>query len=178
MLLLSIARLAYGQEDSGNVQALTDVSAKYAGAVGKRAGDLEGKLDKKSEKALQQYEKQAAKLKSKLAKVDPAAATRIFGDADKQYRQLTDKLKQPTQKLQKYIPGLDTMGTSLKFIDQYKDKVKNVKELQTAMTKVDALKSQFQKAEDIKAFLKQQKQYLKDNLEKFGTDSYRYADVV
>ena len=168
MLLLFIARSSYGQEDNGNVQAITDISGKYADAIGKKAEGMEGKLDKKSEKALQQYEKQAAKLQKKLAKIDPAAATRIFGDADKQYKQLTDKLKQPVQKLQKYIPGLDTMGTSLKFIDQYKDKVKNVKELQAAMTKVDALKSQFQKAEDIKAFLKQQKQYLKDNLEKFG----------
>ena len=117
---------------------------------------------------MQQYEKRVAKLKRRLSKIDSASASRIFGDADKQYKQLTGKLNQPAQKFSKYIPGLDTMGTSLKFLDQYKDKVKNVKELQTAMTKVDALKSQFQKAEDIKSFLKQQKQYLKDNLEKFG----------
>src|SRR5437868_9367711 len=126
ILLLLVTRSLYGQEDNDSVQAVPDISAKYVDAVGKKAEGLDRKMDKKSEKALRQYEKQAGKLKSKLSKIDSASASRIFGDADKQYKQLTNKLKQPTQKLQKYIPGLDTMGTSLKFLDQYKDKVKNV----------------------------------------------------
>ncbi|MEJ0101407.1 MAG: colicin-like pore-forming protein [Bacteroidota bacterium] len=169
MLLFCCLQQTTAQQGVDSTAAMIkDIPAKYFDKVSKKAEGLEGKLDKKSGKALRQFEKQKDKLQQRLSKVDSLSAAKIFGNVDKQYQQLTEKIKQPARKLTKYIPSLDTMGGSLQFLDQYKGALKNTKELQSAITKVNDLKSQFQKAEDIKAFLKQQKQYLKDNLEKFG----------
>src|SRR5258706_6792517 len=82
---------------------IKDIPAAYFDKVSKKAGGLEGKLDKKSEKALRQFEKQKDKLQHKLSKIDSLSAANIFGNVDKQYQQLTEKIKQPGQKLTKYI---------------------------------------------------------------------------
>lgn len=157
-------------QDTASTEVLP-VPSQYLDRVSSKAGQLEKKLDATSEKALKKLQQQEAKMKMKLSRIDSAAANSLFGKANEQYKQLEEKLKLPG-KLTHYIPQLDSMATSLNFLKQnpqllsqakeVKDKVKN------AISKVDALKGQLQKAEDIKKFLKEREQFLKEQLSKFG----------
>ncbi|TXJ29017.1 MAG: hypothetical protein E6Q24_04895 [Chitinophagaceae bacterium] len=94
-----------------------------------------------------------------------------FTDAHQQYEGLEQKLAD-TKKLRQYIPSLDTLSISLKFLEQNPQLMviaeKGPAKLEEAMSKVSGLQNQFQKAEEIKKFIKERKQYLKEQLGKFG----------
>ena len=147
------------------------IPEKYFDAVSKKANTLQQNLDKKSQKVLDRMQKQEAKLQKKLAKIDSLATHNIFSSSAEKYNQLKEKLKN-TGKLSQYIPNLDTLATSLKFLDQHPEFLNNVKDakekLADASEKLNEFKDKLKNAEDIKQFLKERKQYLKEQLEKFG----------
>jgi hypothetical protein len=82
------------------------------------------------------------------------------------YSALKSKLKSPAYALQlnQYIPRLDSLSTSLKFLDQngVGGKVKD------AIAKTTALQDKFQQAEEIKKFIRERRQQIKAQLEKLG----------
>ena len=171
--ILKLLILFYAAQDlfaQDSVQITRQISTGYIDAVAVKAKSLEEKLDKKSEKALNQLQKQEEKLRSKLEKIDSIAAKNAFAGAENKYKELAQKLKD--SKLRQYIPMIDSLSTSLKFLEanpQFISQAKEVKEkLKEAISKMEALKGQLQKAEDIKQFLKERKQYLKEQLSKFG----------
>ena len=159
------------QAQGDTASVFSPVSNKYFEQVNAKAGQLEQKLDKQSQKIIAQFLKQENKLKRKLARKDSTTATAVFGDAKERYDQLQQKLA-GTQNLQQYIPSLDTLSSSLKFLQQNPQLMSITKDgpakLKEAMSKVNGLQSELQKAEEIKKFLKERKQYLKDQLGKLG----------
>ncbi len=147
------------------------ISAKYLDQVSSKAGDLEQKLDRQSEKILSKFLKAEQKLQRKLARKDSAQAQQVFGSAGQQYAQLQEKLAR-TDKLKQYIPSLDTLSSSLKFLQANPQLMAIAKEgpakLKEAMGKMNGLQTQFQKAEEIKKFLRERKEYLKSQLNNLG----------
>ena len=103
-------------------------------------------------------QKQEAKLQKKLAKIDSLASHNIFSNSVEKYNQLKEKIKS-TGKLSQYIPKLDTLATSFKFLDQHPEFLDNVKEakekLASASEKLNEFKDKLKNAEDIKEFLKE-----------------------
>jgi hypothetical protein len=163
---------------------------QYLSSLSKRVNDLDHKLDKKSEKALAQLVKQENKMKSKLVKLDSLKASQVFSGAEEKYNRLKQKLNNPG-KLTQYLPYLDTLKTSMKFLEQNKSVLSNVKnldkQLSGAMDKVKGLEHSFAKAEEVKAFIKERKQYLKEQLKnlpftgelkKLNKQAYYYAAQV
>jgi hypothetical protein len=136
----------------------------YLQDISSKASSLNGKIDKHSQKALQRLQRREAKIKSKLSKLDSSTAVKVFSDASATYKQLEDRLADPQIK-GVYIPSLDTMLSSVKFLSEVK--VANEKVIGT-LEKVKGLQTEFQKAEAIKKFLNERKQYLKEQISKFG----------
>ena len=157
-------------------QQLTDslpsqvVSNKYLDVVSNKADDLERKLDEKSDKAFRQFQKQELRISSKLKKIDSLKAKEIYENTKQQYAVLNRKLQ--NSKLGQYLPSLDTISSSLKFLEQNPQFLATAKDaqekLQQAMEKVKGMEEQFQKAEDIKKFLRERRQYLMDQLTTVG----------
>ena len=147
------------------------ISSQYLTTISSKTGKLERKLDKSAEKALARLQRQEEKMRNRLWKIDSLSAKNIFGNTEEKYSQLKRKLESPG-KLSNYIPHLDTISGSLNFLTQNSQllsQVKDAKEkLKDAVSKVDAFKQQLQKADDIKKFLKERKQYLKEQLARFG----------
>lgn len=146
------------------------ISLQYLDKAGTQAATLSNKLDKKAERVLAKFQKQEAKMRNKLMKIDSSAAKELFDNAAAKYKGLEEKLKTGTAG--QYIPKLDTLVTSLKFLQNNPELLAKGKEaaakLKEAMGKVDGLKDKFQQAEAIKQFIKERKQFLKDQLSKFG----------
>lgn len=145
-------------------------SERYIESVNSSVSNLQQKLDKKSEKVLQQFQKQEARIKRKLGKIDSVKAASIFADAEQQYQQLEQNIR--INERIPYISSLDTLGSSLGFLQQNQEWLSQAKgtpqKLQEAISKVKALGHGFQKAEEIKKFLKARKQYLKEQLSQLG----------
>jgi hypothetical protein len=170
VIVCSISQHIFCQE-ALDTSTSTKISEKYFDAVSKKANRLQQSLDEKSQKVLDKMQKQEAKLQKKLAKVDSLATHNIFSNSAEKYKQLKEKLEN-NGKFSQYIPKLDTLATSLKFLDQHPEFLDNVKEakekLASASEKLNEFKDKLKSAEDIKQFLKERKQYLQEQLEKFG----------
>jgi hypothetical protein len=173
LLLLPFCAIEAQTTASGDTALLQPLKSpdKYIDAVSDKARDIERKLNKKSAKALAQLKKQEEKIFNKIAKADSILGKQLKEQAAARYKELEEKLKNPG-KLQQYIPQLDSLGTSLNFLTQNSQLLTNTKEIKNklkgAVDKVDALKAQLQKAENLKQFLKERKEFLKQHVEKFG----------
>jgi myosin heavy subunit len=170
-LLLCISLCAQSSGDS--IQFTPSISNKYLDQVASKSGKLESKLDQQSDKELKKLQKQEERIRKKLQKIDSTKAKEIFENGQQAYQNLESKISQGSTKLKKYIPSLDTLSTSLKFLQQNPQLLSTAKEtkekLENAMEKVKGLQTQFQKAEEIKKFLKERKEYLKSQLGNLGS---------
>jgi len=146
------------------------IGPEYLETIASQSNSLQTRLDKKSEKILSRFRDKERRILRKLARTDSSKAADLFSDLDEKYKQLDQKI-QATQGTV-YIPKIDTLITSLKFLElnpQLLQQTKEVKEkLDNALANVKGLKDQFSKADEIKKFLKERKQFLKDQVSKFG----------
>jgi hypothetical protein len=169
-ILIVVSFSGFSQTEPGQSNKPIQIPRKFLQKVSSQSSAVEEQLDKKSQKALEKLQKQEAKMMKKLSKIDSAASKNIFAGAEEKYKELGEKLKNPP--LKNYIPKLDTIATSLKFLEQNKELISNIKEgkekLDEALSKIKGLQSQLQKAEEIKQFLKERRQFLKEQLSKFG----------
>lgn len=170
-LFIVFSLFSYANLNSQEADTLQQkISLQYLEKTGVQATALSNKLDKKAERVLAKFQKQEAKMRAKLMKMDSSAAKELFDNAAAKYKGLEEKLKNGSAG--QYIPKLDTLVTSLKFLQNNPELLAKGKEaaakLKEAMGKVDGLKDKFQQAEEIKQFIKERKQFLKDQLSKFG----------
>jgi len=141
---------------------------KFANSVAQTSKKLEDKLVKKSLSMLDKMQKQEEKIYNKLLSTkDSLQAKTQLSLLKEKYGKLKSNLKTPsilTGSIKQYIPNLDSLSTSLKFLDQngIGGKVKD------AMAKAGSLQDKFQQAEKIKEFIRERKQQLKASLEKLG----------
>jgi hypothetical protein len=116
-------------------------------------------------------QKEEDKLQRILAGKDSVAAVRVFQQSKERYADLHGKLKQQAI-LQQYIPSLDTLSSSLKFLQENKQYLRMMKDgegrLTDAILKVNALQSKFQQTEDIKQFIRERKQHLREQFDQLG----------
>lgn len=166
------------------------IGEAYLAQVSSKAGWLDQQLDKQSQKILSRLQKEEGKLQRKLVRKDTSAASKIFQQSTQQYAQLQDKL-QHAGELQQYIPSLDTLSSSLRFLQKNQQYLAGIstggKQLNDAMAKVSSLQNNFQKAEEVKRFIRERKQYLKEQLgqsgmvkelKQFNKQAYYYSAQV
>src|SRR5215813_9617591 len=166
LFLFFIIRFAQAQDS-----VVLQLPSQYLHTVSTKANQLEERLDKKTDNVLLQMMKQEERMKRKLAKIDSLKAQEVFGDIRQKYQGIKERLLSKGNG-KKYIPSLDTLSTSLKFLKRNPQLISQIKggeqKLNDAMGKVHGLEDKFQKADELKKFLKERKQYLKDRLSEFG----------
>ncbi|MBL7699869.1 MAG: hypothetical protein JNK79_17005 [Chitinophagaceae bacterium] len=147
------------------------ISSRYFEQVSAKTESLQEKLDNKTARVLLRFRKQQNRLKKKLYKIDSLAAKSIFGAAEDKFRNFENNLEQP-QTPGQYIPFLDTLKTSFKFLNANKGYVNQVKDIDGKLRKglsgITGLEDKFQKAEEVRSFLKSQKEFLKEQVSRFG----------
>lgn len=140
---------------------------KLAASIGSKAEMMQKKLVKKSMRTLNSLQKQEEKLfKKMLTSKDSLLARAKLNEIKTKYTSLKEKVKNPAivTKVKQYLPNLDSLNTSLKFLNEagVGGKINN------AIAKTELLKDKFQQAEEIKSFIKERKEQLKARLEKLG----------
>jgi hypothetical protein len=162
--------LVQAQSTVERQQEATLVPEKYIDRVASQSQKLEQALDKKSQKALAQLQKQENKIKKKLSgKIGSLAADSVLANTAEKYKELEEKLMNGKLTGQ-YISHLDTLVTSLKFLEEHKEFISQAKEVQEklkeSLGKINGLQSQLAKAEEIKNFLRDRKEFLQSQLSK------------
>lgn len=168
-LILTVPTQA--QENRSLADRVLAFPDKLAAGITKKAEATEEKLLQQTEKYLAKLKKQEAKLKKQLAKTDSLKAKELFGDADQFYSKLEEKVKSKEAALDKfnnvYSGHLDSLTTAFKFFEENKlfaqtagvtDKYKEV------FAQCQSLQKTFNNTEEIKKYLQQRQQFLKQQL--------------
>lgn len=182
LLPLACSHFALAQQTSAPdaVQAarLDKLSQQYIASMSEKSGQVSKDIDKQTDHYLDQLQRQEAKLQSKLAKVDSLAAYNVFAGSAAKYQQLKSDFKNRSGKLQRstglYLPWTDTASSSLKFLssNQLTGKLPvSPLQMKEALGKVKELEAQLRSAENVKAFIRERKEYLRQQLAKYNLGS-------
>jgi hypothetical protein len=165
---------------------LENLPGNFLAKIQKKYSSIEKNLAKKTTKYLAKMQRQEKKLQRKALKSDSAYIPKT--NIDSIYSAFTDKLSQgqssaingklPVVHLNQYNAYIDTLSTSLAFLQKYKgleDKLKAPTEA------LDQLKSKLNQTDKIKEFIAQRKQQLKEELSKYthipSSLKNQYADI-
>ena len=178
LVLLVIANLytcACAQDSPSPTDKVINFPSSFFTKVNNKTAALENRLTKQTEKYLQRLAKREKKLKRKLSKIDSAAAQQLFANTEKQYAQLKSRLTNDASAIStskvgrgaaEYLPGMDSLKTSLTFLQQNNQLLDNTKDLQQkvqgSLGNVNKLQNKLQQTEEVKAFVQQRKQQIKD----------------
>jgi len=173
MLLLLLHSFAFCQDTISLFDKASALPDKFLQTVSKKAESLEQKIISNTEKTLKKLEKQELKLKKRLARKDSLAALNVFGNVKERYSLLANELKTKGKNISRYkeyLPGFDSLKTSLNFLSNNTEHFlpNQRKEIQTVLEKVNGLDTKLQGADAVRKFLKERRQLLKTQLERFG----------
>jgi hypothetical protein len=176
-ILLFLYPCLHAQVADSVSKALTQFQGeKYVDKVNQQVVGLNGQLTSQSQKYVQGIASEEVKLKSSLQKIDSVSATSIFGNVQQRYQQLQNKLLQNTGGVlspaaTRYMPSLDSLKNTLLFLQANQNNPLNKlssQKLTAALGNVQALESKVQAVDNLKTWLDQRKQYLTQQLGKFG----------
>jgi hypothetical protein len=176
-LCLLICQTARAQQSDDALGKVLNFPSRYINNVQQKYAYLDEQLTKQTEKYLHRLAKQEKKLKRRLSKVDSATAQQLFANSDQQYDRLINSIKNKTSGNIKgaageYLPYVDSISTSLSFLQQNSQVLANVNNLQSklggSLNEVNQLKSRMQQTGQVKAFIQQRKQQIKDALSKYS----------
>ena len=159
--------------------SLFNFNTKAVDAVNKQYTKLQANVEKQSQKMLERMQQKEAKLKKKVAAKDSTKAAQLFnGDIDRQYADLQNKLSgKPDSSLkhpmQQYIPGLDSLQTSLDFLQSGNTTLPNIpadnlEQYKALSGRIQELQGRMQEASDIQNFIREKERSLKAQLQNTG----------
>jgi hypothetical protein len=160
------------------------LSDKYIREMGSRSALYQEKIQVSTEKYLEKLKAQEQILRQQLDKINPEAAQRIFNGSQQAYNKIQNDLKNNSENVLrscgKYVPGIDSAITSLKFLQQngnISEKLSsNVAQVKAALSKVKELEDQFKKTDNVADFINQREDYLKQQLSSYklpGLQQYK-----
>ncbi|HWV68386.1 MAG TPA: hypothetical protein VN105_21155, partial [Chitinophaga sp.] len=169
-LLLFVCLFARAQDSL--LQKANAIPGKYLSQVKQKSDKMERQITARSEKALSRFMKQEEKLKRRLGRIDSLKANNLFTHSIDSLGSLKSRMK---GKLGKYSgaltqggPYLDSLSNSLSFLKDSKGLLEQSKgitdKLNGSLKSVDNLKDKLAQAEQIKAYIRERKQLLKEQL--------------
>jgi hypothetical protein len=151
------------------------VNSKTLGSIEKKYNNLQNNISCYSVKSLEKLQKQEAKILKKLMLKDSLAAKQLLSNGINKYTRLINQVKEPVNTsglLNSYMPKLDSMQNAFAFLNKSGagipgvpvDKLEQVKGLSDQMKN---LQVQLQTATNIQKFVKERKEQLREQLDKF-----------
>lgn len=196
LTLFLFACLCTAQAQDSLLQKANAIPGKYLSQVKQKSDKMERQITARSEKALSRFMKQEEKLKRRLGKIDSLKANNLFAHSIDSLGSLKSRMK---GKLGKYSgaltqggPYLDSLSNSLSFLKDSKGLLEQSKgitdKLNGSLKSVDNLKDKLAQAEQIKAYIRERKQLLKEqlsqytgftkDLQKMNKEAYYYAQQI
>jgi len=180
IVLLCIVHGFVNAQDS----TLKQLPKKYLSDLQRKSNQFEEQVGKRTDKALARLIKQEQRMKSRLWKSDSLSAKTIFNSSISRMEELKSGLT-------KRVPAgadayLDTLTHTLKFLDQYNNISKT--QLAGAKKSIAGLEDKLQQAEQVKAYIRERKQQLKEQLsqytgltkdiQRFNKEAYYYGEQL
>jgi len=162
------------QEGNGIIDKITNFPSKLFSKIDKKAKSLDEDLTKQTEKYLESLAKKEAKLKRKLYAQDSAKAAALFANAPEQkYASFIQKLKSEGSTDihsmgPEYLPYADSLQGALSFINKNNQILNGTKilpaDVQNSLASLKQLQSKLQSTDEIKQFIQQRRDMIKQYL--------------
>ena len=169
---------SYSQDSVSLGGKIINFPVAFFKKINKVNQSLDQQLEKQTEKYLRRLEKKEARLKKKLYKLDSNATKNLFLlNTDKQYAQYLQKIKSdsltdPTRTAANYSPYADSLQGSLNFLSKNPALLSSSNALpadvQNSLTQLRQLQARMQDADQLKTFIAQRKQQIKQYLMQFA----------
>ncbi len=176
------------------METLNNVPKKYLSQVDNKIDKYTSRISNKTEKTLTKLARWETKIKALLEKTSPETAQRLFGNNQLTFAAALEKYKQGAtvfnQQRAKYNEYRDKLSTSIKYLDEQKDKLdsKLLKPLATAKEKVSEYEKQQDQSDAMEQFIKERRkelinqslQYIGKSkyLQKIDKESYYYIETI
>lgn len=163
--------------------SLTDKIAAFPSGffrkVNDQAASLDQRLTRQTEKYMQRLAKKEAQLRRKMFRQDSVSAKRFFDNNPIDYAALQQKLQNAGRPMSNvsgmsgttYLPYLDSIKTSLKFLQQRPDLLSNgascATQINSSLASVTQLQNKVQVTEQIQQLLRQRREQLKASLSQY-----------
>jgi hypothetical protein len=181
-LLCFAVTATHAQTVDSVADKLTHFPMRLFGHIQSKTAELNQKLQRQTQKYLQQLQSEEAHLEKKIFALDSGSAKTLFANSSRQYAQLLQKLQSDTGSTHfkptgQYQPYTDSLQTALAYFQknpQVLGQSVNTSsipgnpslspeiqaQLQSSITQLRALQSKMQDAGQIKAYMQQRNQML------------------
>jgi len=169
IFLTIISLYSYSQKADSSLKTLQQLPDKYYSKVDNKLSSIDNQLTKKTTKYIQKLERQERKIQGCLNKINPETAKKLFAASKEKYTRFSQQIKSKTAKAGNIVSGqynayLDTLTTSLSFLQQFKgisDKAKQ------PFSSLQQLQRKLQESEKIKQYVSERKEQIKQLLSKY-----------
>jgi hypothetical protein len=163
LILSSLTTFSQSKDDTVHG---ADVLPRFISVVNRKANKMAEGIEKKSLMLLENMQRREEKIFEKMMHgKDSLLAKDKLTELRQKYSSLKSKIKSSaTGQVSTYIPHLDSLVTSLKFVQANAASGK----INDAIEQAERLQNKFQQAEEITQFIKERKDALTAQLEKLG----------
>jgi hypothetical protein len=181
-LLCFVSFACYAQDQSAQVQPgvvdkLSAFPSKFFSRVNDQTAKLNAALTRQTQQYLKKLAKQEAKIRKRLYQEDSTAAKKLFAGPALDYTALTQKLQNQSMPLAPgaggkfpgaYSPYLDSLKTSLKFLQQNQGLLaggaSNQAQINASLAQVNELEGKMQVATQVQQLVQQRKDQIRQAL--------------
>ena len=164
-LLITICNYGYSQ-DSSRLDKAIALPDKFFSSLDKKTSSIEQKLTKQTNKYVDKLQRRENKLKKKLWKKDSALAKQLFDGVDEQYNKLKNLSGNVSKYQSVYSGHLDSLSTALNFLKG--QNIQSNPALDKTLTQYKELQSKLNASDQVKKYLNQRQQLLKEQFQKLG----------
>lgn len=156
-------------QDSSQLDKPATLPGKLFAALDRKTRCIETTLEKQTRLYLSKLQKQEHKLKRKLSKKDTLLAAQIFGDIDKNYKDLSKPGGNIDKAFVLYSCHLDSLFTALLFLkNNTLAKLSFGPSVQNTLSQLQHFQSRLNASDQIKNYLKQRQIILNERLQSPG----------
>ncbi|MBS1600820.1 MAG: hypothetical protein JST75_21550 [Bacteroidetes bacterium] len=175
-ILLSLAAICIAQQADSVIDKISQFPNRLFAKIKTKTDRLDEQLTRQTEKYLERLAKKEKKLQQKLYAKDSVAAKNLFAGSQEKYQQLEQKLKTIQSGENKalsgeYLPYVDSLKGSLSFLEKNKNLLNGSPDLKnkigSSLGSFNQLQTKLQTTEEIKDFIRQRKQLLKETINRY-----------
>jgi hypothetical protein len=174
-----MVQLCVGQVDSAALNIAQFPNRLFA-KINSRTESLDAALTRQTERYLNRLAKKERKLQEKLYKLDSNAAKNLFNGTQEKYASLQNSVSSNTSTnaaplTGEYSPYMDSIKTSLAFAQKSPELLnaspKLQQEISASLAQFNKLQNNFHNADEVKEYIRQRKQQMKDQLQQYINNS-------
>lgn len=164
-------------QDKLATDATVEIPPNYPSTVDKKINGLDRQLSRQSRRYLNDLAKEEERILKKLSAVDSSRVGALLNNSKEAYQQFSQKIENANGKVAQvlsgqYLANLDSLQGALGFLKDAGNIVSKSKDIQqklgNSLQQVRQLQNKLNEAENIKAFVQQRQQQLKEMLSNYA----------